>query len=244
MSTDSFAPHAPETDAQTLENFSLGEPKLVCRWRIAGGALPLLGRHLRSLSYRLVEGKPLDQNLLNWAKQHLEWNLFAGTRNLDQGVLMLVVDAEGHAAMSAGAYQPLENTTTQALLGRARAAQAEGAQTGVEPEVIWTLANGVLTAASTLGAQSATTSLMVDLAQSLGAAVAFDPDLAEKLATRLSKTESEDLVLFSSDEHGIVLASDAAGVSADKNSAADAQLARKLCDGYQRLLRVEAARAK
>lgn len=248
MATDPLTPQAPDIDAQTLENFALGDPRLVCRWRIAGGALPLLGRHLRALSYRLIDGKPLDQNLLNWAKQHLEWNLFSSTRNLSDGVLMLVVDEELHAAMSAGPYVALKDTTAQALLGRAQAARTEAEQTGVEPEVIWTLSDGVLTAASALGARAATTSLVVDLAQSLGAAIAFDPDLLDKLREQVEATndaaapEMQDkLVLFSSDEHGIMLASYA---SAEKNNAADTQLARKLCNGYQRLLQVEAARAK
>ena len=41
-----------EQGTQWVKDFELGEPALVCRWRIAGGRLPLENRHLRALGAR------------------------------------------------------------------------------------------------------------------------------------------------------------------------------------------------
>lgn len=39
-----------------LASFELGDPVLVCRWRIAGRQLPLESRHLRALRARSAQG--------------------------------------------------------------------------------------------------------------------------------------------------------------------------------------------
>lgn len=50
--------------------------------------VPLLNRHIRALSQRLVQGRPLTTNMLSWAKQHVEWSLAEGTYADPNGVLM------------------------------------------------------------------------------------------------------------------------------------------------------------
>ena len=90
------------SDTATQE-FHLAEPALVCRWRLAGRHVPLLNRHMRALSQRSVAGKPLTTNMLGWVKQHIEWSLAEDVTVAADGVLMLVVDVEGQAAMSSGA---------------------------------------------------------------------------------------------------------------------------------------------
>ena len=41
-----------------MDEFELGVPALVCRWRLAGRTLPLENRHLRALSQRRVTTLP------------------------------------------------------------------------------------------------------------------------------------------------------------------------------------------
>lgn len=141
------------------EEFALQEPVLVCRWRLAGGTLPLLGRHIKALAARTIQGKPITPELVGWAKQHIEWTLNPTTKEEKDGVLLLVVDKEGKAAMSIGPFQGLDefaeqllqeeleslepcalqedSGTWQTLLTRARLAQKEAKQTKVAPEILW-----------------------------------------------------------------------------------------------------------
>ena len=44
---------------QAVPDFQLDQPALVCRWRMARRQVPLLNRHIRALSQRLVQGRPL-----------------------------------------------------------------------------------------------------------------------------------------------------------------------------------------
>ncbi|MFR7670446.1 MAG: hypothetical protein ACLU0O_06915 [Collinsella sp.] len=62
----------------------------------------MLNRHIRALSERLVRGEPLTHNMLSWAKQHVEWSLAEGDYTARDGVLMLVIDINGSAAMTVG----------------------------------------------------------------------------------------------------------------------------------------------
>ena len=55
-------------EGNKVEEFELGEPVLVCRWRLAGGKLPLENRHLRALSRRVVLGRAVTSQLVGWAK--------------------------------------------------------------------------------------------------------------------------------------------------------------------------------
>lgn len=130
----------------TIANMS--NPVLVCRWRLSQGALPLLGRHMKALAARSVKGKPVTPELLGWAKQHIEWTLNPKNENEKNGVLMLVVDEEGKAAMSIGPYRALtlesdadpdsaDSPHCALLVERAQLAQKEASQTGVAPEVLW-----------------------------------------------------------------------------------------------------------
>ena len=102
-----------------LEPFDLNAPALVCRWRMHNKRVPLLNRHIRALSQRVVQGEPLTHNMLSWAKQHVEWSLTEGSYTQRDGVLMLVIDVNGNAAMSVGEYEPLA-AADRASLARAR----------------------------------------------------------------------------------------------------------------------------
>lgn len=141
------------------EEFVLQEPVLVCRWRLAGGTLPLLGRHIKALAARTIQGKPITPELVGWAKQHIEWTLNPTTKEEKDGVLLLVVDKEGKAAMSIGPFQGLDELAKhllreeieglepcalqedsgkwQTLIARARLAQKEAKRTNVAPEILW-----------------------------------------------------------------------------------------------------------
>ena len=61
------------------QDFTLGRPVLVCRWRLASGKLPMENRHLRALSKRVVNGRAVSTQLVAWAKQHIEWTLQDGS---------------------------------------------------------------------------------------------------------------------------------------------------------------------
>ena len=202
------------TQEMAPEPFDLERPALVCRWRMAGKRVPMLNRHIRSLSQRSVQGSPLSHNLLSWAKQHIEWSLAEGGFTERDGVLMLVVDVNGNAAMSVGAYEPLACTDAAALAVRAADARVEAAQTGVAPEVLCRVADGVLT----LGAEGhlcGTATLVEQLAATRGLAAVRGEVMVD---------DATGLFLVS-DEHGIVPA---------EGSAPDAfvELARA---GYEKL---------
>ena len=94
-----------------MRDFKLGTPALVCRWRLASGRLPLENRHLRALSRRVLDDEPVSPQLIAWAKQHVEWTLREGSAENPNGVLMLIVDEEGQAAMTVGPYEPLAATS-------------------------------------------------------------------------------------------------------------------------------------
>ena len=185
-----------------LEGFQLDKPALVCRWRMAGKHVPLLNRHIRALSQRKVNGKPLSKNLVSWVKQHIEWSLAEGDFPQRDGVLMLVVDANGQAAMSVGDYEPLGDTTAVALKERARAAQSEAAETEVAPEAICSIDGNALYVGGRFNLHpSGTVSLVEQLAKTRGMEVRPIP--------MLGAVSSESCFLVS-DEHGVVPAIDGA----------------------------------
>ncbi len=212
-----------ETAQNSLgEGFELGEPVLVCRWRLAGGRLPLENRHLRAFAARGV-----TMPLVSWAKQHIEWTLGDGAAGEPDGVLMIVVDGQGRAAMSVGPYEPLTSADAATLATRAAQAQTEkplppagkaetlaaGATSeretvtpdaeAVAPETLWGAADGKLYCALAEGAVlSGATSLVADLAKTRGVEVGWDKDPLE--------VGCDELFLVS-DEHGVVPAADRAG---------------------------------
>lgn len=215
--TDSDLAALEAEEIKRLKDFTLGEPALVCRWRLAERSLPLANRHMRALGARTVNGAPLTPELLGWVRQHVEWTLGDGAWEHPDGVLMLVIDKDGHAAMSLGEFESLADASAAALRGRARLAASEQAETGVAPEVLFAERDGAVVVGLAEDAPRAgAVSLVVDLASTLGVPVSFDPTLAD----------SDDAAVFLvSDEHGVVPASDGEG-----------SLGRRFSEHYAKLL--------
>ena len=202
-------------EGNKVEEFELGEPVLVCRWRLAGGKLPLENRHLRALSRRVVLGRAVTPQLVGWAKQHIEWTLQDGSAENPDGVLMLVMDAEGRAAMSVGPYAPLANegqvdsgVPVEKLAERAVASEREATEAGIAPETLWAAdPDGTLVAGFAEGApKSGAASLIADLAATFGMKVRYEDDLASRA---VAGSEGLGEVFLVSDEHGVVPAADA-----------------------------------
>lgn len=204
-------------------DFELGQPVLVCRWRIARGRLPLANRHLRALLARTANGRRIPKELVAWAKQHIEWTLGQGSVEFPDGVLMVVLDEEGRAAMSVGPYVPLEDVSLANLVRRALHAQAEGVETGVAPETLWVAEGGRFAWDQGEGqAPSGTTSLVEQLARTMGFAVERSEGLIARL--RSGEVVARDVFLVS-DEHGVVPAREAMGEHGER-----------MAQGYARLL--------
>ncbi len=198
---------------ESPENFELAEPALVCRWRMSKKKVPMLNRHIRALSQRRVNGEPLTTNMLSWAKQHVEWSLEVGVYDDVNGVLMLVIDVNGNAAMTVGAYEPLADISHAALQSRAATSRSEQAETGVAPEVLCRIENDALYVGAAADENLCGTMTLVEqLATTRGWQVARTADLAAAPATT-------GAYLLVSDEHGIVIASDTAGTSSDRTNA-------------------------
>ena len=210
-------------DSAEMKDFKLGKPALVCRWRLASGKLPLENRHLRALGKRSVSQSPVSTQLIAWAKQHIEWTLTDGSATNPDGVLMLIIDDAGQAAMTVGPYEGLSNADSGTLFARALNAAAEADETGVAPETLWLVRDGQLVAGIAPGqSASGAASLVEDLAKTVGMPVVRVAGLADSCADGL---ERFDEVFLASDEHGIVPAADACGPTS-----------RRLADGYARLL--------
>ncbi len=195
-------------DAKTpnLQGFSLEHPALIVRWKLKNRTLPLQNRHLRALSERMVNGGQVSSQLVAWAKQHIEWTLESGAIDHPNGVLMLVVDMDGQAVMSTGPHMELEVSSADELAKRAEASRSDLLGGGVAPEVLWAYANDVLVCgAHEDDIPSGMTSLVLDLAQTLKLEVRFSENLAQEV---LDGHEFEE-VFLSSDEHGIVIPTNA-----------------------------------
>lgn len=200
------------------QGFRLAEPVLVCRWRLAGRHVPLLNRHMRALSQRRVQGEPLTMNMLGWVKQHIEWALAEDPSAIGDGVLMLVVDERGQAAMSSGAYEPLADTSAGALAARAREARGEAAETGVAPEVLCAMRAGTLTIGAPAGEHLCGAMTFVrQLAETKGLAVAYKPDLG-RVASGCA-----GVPFLVSDEHGVVVVGSLPSASRAVSDACGAQ---------------------
>lgn len=199
-----------------MAGFSLGTPALVCRWRLAAGRLLLENRHLRALARRTVGGAALAPELIAWAKQHIEWTLAAGSCEYPDGVLMLIVDVNGAAAMTVGPYEPLAETDERALIIRAQNAACERDETGVAPETLFVRVGDELMAGTSAVDEGASASLVLQLAQTLGIAATYRPDLAALLAEGALEA---DETFLASDEHGIVVPSNRAGAYAARFAA-------------------------
>lgn len=199
-----------EKDASpSFAGFELGAPAFVCRWRLSGRALPLENRHLRALAARRVNDAPVSTQLVAWAKQHIEWTLSDGAAKEPDGVLMVVVDGGGRAAMTVGPYESLAATGVRDLAARALDSEREAASTGVAPETLWVVRDGGLVCDEASAVRpSGVASLVRDLAKTLGVGVACERGVALSLAEGAGSCEEAFLV---SDEHGIVPASAASG---------------------------------
>lgn len=207
------------------EGFLLGTPSLVCRWRLYHQRLPLANRHLRALRSRRVQGRLVPTELVAWVKQHLEWTLEKGSAEEPDGVLMLVVDEGGKAALTVGPYEELRGKALSALARRAMGAATEARSTGVAPETLWIVRDGTLIAGIEEGqSASGTASLVFDLAHTLGIPAQRQGHLANEIVSHASQVPFDEAFLVS-DEHGVVCASNASG-----------PLSGRLFDSYLRLL--------
>lgn len=210
-------------DGREMDGFTLGKPVLVCRWRLADRCLPLANRHIRALGARSIHDVPVSRNLVAWVKQHVEWTLETGSAEHPDGVLMLIVDQDGKAAMTVGEYVELADKTVVALAARALQARQEASVTGVAPETLWGVRSGTLVAGIDEGhALSGSASLVFGLAETIGMPMVRDGDLAAQAAG--GRADCDELLLVS-DEFGIVPASNASGPRSAKFAA-----------GYQHLL--------
>lgn len=211
-----------ESSTGQEQGFTLGTPTLVCRWRIASQRLPMANRHLRALGARFVNGGTMPKALVAWAKQHVEWTLEDGSARWPDGVLMIVVDQDGKAAMTVGPYKPLQRTSTQGLLERARYAEQEGNATNVAPETLWAVrGEDLVWGMDPDQSPSGAATLVRDLALTVGMNVVRDAHLMDEV----ERGDHFDELFLVSDEHGVVPASDAAG-----------RRAQRFADGYQKLL--------
>lgn len=206
-----------------MNGFELGTPALICRWRLSKRRLPLENRHMRGLLARTVNGQQVTPELVAWAKQHIEWTLDAGAIEHPDGTLMLIVDTEGRAAMTVGPYEPLADDSLIGLARRAERATREARTTGVAPETLWLVKDNVLVwSPGESCAASGAASLIDQLAHTLGISVRTKEGIAESV---LAGTAVYDEAFLASDEHGIVVARDAAG-----------NHGKRMAMGYQRLL--------
>lgn len=204
-----------------MDAFKLGKPALVCRWRLSNGELPLQNRHMRALAARRMRGEQVSTSLVGWVKQRVEWGLDANCEHPD-GVLMLVVDENGASALSLGAYQPLANCSARELLTRAQGSRMEAESTGVAPEELWLAqGNALVRCTSSEYSASGASSLIADLAHTMGLNVRRDAGLLDELEWH-GYAQSE--VFLVSDEHGVVPASDHGGQRADKFAQSYAKL--------------------
>lgn len=218
---------ACDTARAPESGFELGEPAFVCRWRLTKRRVPLLNRHIRALAARRIQGAPVGRGLLSWAKQHVEWSLADDTTVAvpDDGVLMLVIDTAGQAAMTTGPYERLASTAREALIYRALDAHREADRTGVAPEVLAAHRTGALVLG--VGAEdplAGVASLAAQLAEARGVRVERDP----ALPYRALAGACAGALLLLSDEHGVVAAGDAPDVPVD-------DLVDLLVAGYEKL---------
>ena len=212
-----------ESTNQMDPDFTLGTPELVCRWRLSSCALPLENRHLRALKGRTLPRGMVSTELVAWAKQHIEWTLTDGAADHPDGVLMIVVDDHGRAAMSVGPFEPLESTRLSALLGRVDLAAREAAETGVAPESLWVKTDeGLLWGLDEACVPSGSASLVEDLARTVGFTVRRAPGLLDDVRSKRLRIDEAFLV---SDEFGVVVPEDCAG-----------EAGARFAEGYQKLL--------
>ena len=227
-----------------MDGFELGTPSLVCRWRIVSGELPLANRHLRALSRREVDGEHLSRELVAWAKQHIEWTLADGSASHPEGVLMLIVDESGRAAMTVGDYTPIKDRSRRNLVGRAATARREREETGIAPEILWAWADDALyvdgDAADSLSGSS---EFIAQLARTLGISVHRDPGLLDRVLEGDERVQvaggQGELAAYSelflvSDEHGVLEVAGRRGQHSDRLARSYEELLEKLREKHRK----------
>lgn len=186
------------------EDLFAGEPVLTARWRLRNRALPLKNRHLRAFGLSGV-----SNGLASWARQHIEWTLAEGTAQQPNGVLVIAVDEQGRAVMSAEAFEPLPALAASDLLERVEPQREQP----FEGEVVWVARDGGLIALTDEAKPlSGANSLVADLAKTLRMPVSFAP----RAAGEAFAPAPGDEVMLVSDEHGVVGASDASGAVVER----------------------------
>lgn len=212
-----------EKNDMQMNEFKLGRPAIVCRWRLSDRSLPIENRHLRALGNRLLNADAVSPQLVAWAKQHIEWTLYEGSLRFPDGVLMVIVDEDGCAAMTVGPYESLPVTTVSALAERALNSAREAEKTGVAPETLWLVRDErLIWGGDPEWRPSGAASLVRDLARTLGLSVSCEKGLVESV---MGGAETYDEAFLVSDEHGVVPASNATGPRSSR-----------LSEGWARLL--------
>ena len=131
--------------------------------------------------------------------------------------------------MTVGPYQSLEERSVLSLAGRARISQREEQQTHCAPEVLWLVKDGrIIVGITEESVQSGATSLVLDLAQTLHEPIEFNPDVVAQV---FDGTVEFDEAFLTSDEHGIVCASDAEG-----------QIGERFLFDYKKLCEIKASK--
>ena len=163
--------------------------------------------------------------MLSWAKQHVEWSLAEGDYTAHDGVLMLVIDINGNAAMTVGEYEPLADTSAKALRARSAEARSEADETGVAPELLAAVNNGELAfVAPADECLCGTATLIEQLAQTKGIPV-----------TRVDiPAQLKGALFLVSDEHGVVAAADSDAADSDAADS-DAATVAFFAEGYEKL---------
>lgn len=178
---------------------------------------------MRALAGRIVNGKRIDQALVIWARQHIESTLYSGAVAYPDGVLMLIIDTDGQAAMTVGPFEPLRETSLLRLAERSQLAHKEAEVTGVAPETMWVVRGDTLVwddEPTTVTSGSA--SLIEGLARTLGLTVRREANLCDAI---LGGVHDFDEAFLVSDEYGVVPAKDYSGA-----------MAQRFAGGYERLL--------
>lgn len=192
----------------------MGAAAFVCRWRLVDGTLPMKGRHLRALGARKVHGTKISDQHIAWASQHIDWTLFEAAKGFPDAVLIVYVDEALQMGMGVSELKPLARRSANDLVRRAQASLEEARRTGVSAEDLWVVRDGVLIRSITTPSyESGTTSLVRDLAKTLGKPIQCSEYLVDEVAMRGFRPN--DQVFLTSDEYGIVPASDRGGQTVD-----------------------------
>lgn len=198
--------------------------RLVTRWRLANGELPLANRHLRALAARTVDG--LTPEFVAWVKQQVENKLAPAAQEHKDGVLMTVLTKNGNAVTSVGPYKALATPDARTLQCRATQAYKEAQHTGIAPETLASIVQDtVVFKLDKEAAPSGMLSLVIDLLQTQHIPYRFDsaakpfndsqsssarPNKSSATKADLqghpAQAQANDDIFLISDEHGIVCA--------------------------------------